>query len=250
VNRNCGSVLAVISMLIVVLPPTQVGAVTYYPLVIGAEWQYEVDGELAGLMSITGHRELMGVTTVIRHEDIYEFGMGPMIVENFWTADATGNLFLHGAINYTYDVEFAYWPPIKMIDAPLELGASWITEDIYRFDLDGNPLGGSPFDYPLAVHFEGQTEVPLGSFYTYGVGFDYGAPPLYAEAGRQYDILGRRLSDGSTLPSGEPTHWYEEDVGLAQWRFTSTSSDTFKLAEHQTSPVSELSWGRTKLLFR
>lgn len=220
--------------------PSPASAQIYHPLSIGSQWQYEnvVDGPQ--IMTITGERTVLGAVTRIRHQEELT-----QTYENYWTQDEAGNLYLHGAFNYD-GFEIAFLPAIQMVSSPLYEGKYWVTEDIYDYDLDGNPLGGGPFDYPVRVYSEGTIEVPAGEFYAYGVGYDIYLIPLFSYAGEVYDILGRRVSESDLQAEDNSTHWYTVDVGEVQMGY----GDFFQLASYDFPvPVHETSWGRVRLLF-
>jgi len=239
-----------LGVLVAVLAAGVAGADSYYPLDVGSTWHYANANGQAEDASITGSFELLGVSTVVRHVEIYNTRIPPQVVENFWTLTSDGDLLLHGAHNITDTLELAYWPPVVMIDAPLWLGKSWVTEEIHVYRFDGSPGPFSPFDYPLAVHFEGEVAVPAGSFQCFGVGFDLSTPVLRLDCGRAYDIYGRRLSAGAACRSGDATEWYAEGVGLVQNSYLTDPGELMKLVSWEPTAVEATSWGRVKALFR
>jgi hypothetical protein len=246
--RGLATVLPVVLALLVL---TGVGrGDSYYPLDVGGEWHYANDNGQDEDTVITGYRDLLGVTTTIRHEEIYNTRIPPQVVENFWTSDGEGNLLLHGAVNYTDTLAMAYWPPIVMIDAPLWAGKSWVTENIHVYELDGTPTGMEPFNYPLAVHFVGEIIVPAGTFQCFGVGFDAWTPILRLNSGRAYDIYGRRVRVEGVPGSRDATEWYSEGVGLIQYSYLTDPGEMMKLTWWQPTPVARGSWGSIKARFR
>lgn len=197
-------------------------------------------------MTIVGERTVFGVTTRVRRQEEQT-----QTYENFWTDDATGNLFLHGAVNYTYGVGWMFAPPIQMVASPLSLGRAWTTEGVQAYDLDGTPWGSDPFAYPLRVFTEGSLSVPAGPFYAYGVGSDATAPPLLGRDGRSFDLLGRRVEPESAKRDGEATDWYSEGVGVVQMRTTADEAQAFKLVSHGPSVAAETpTWGKIKNAYR
>lgn len=218
-------------------------AYDYQPLEIGWQWIYDNPNGGLHTMSITGERTVLGVTTRIRHqvEDSQTY-------ENYWTEDAAGNLFLHGAFNYD-GFEAAYSPPIQMVNAPLSFGKTWVTEDIYMYDLDGTPWGGEPMDYPLRVYFEGVVTVPAGEFTTYGVGFDIGPRVLLARGGKTYDIFGRAVSAGDPPRDDNTTDWYTDGVGEVMFGYV--YGDIYRLQSFDSPvPTRATTWGRVRGLYR
>jgi hypothetical protein len=200
--------------------------------------------------SIIGHRVILGVETAVRHEVLVEDGGGSQVFENFWTAGPDGDLYLHGAVNYTHPAEIVYSPPVLMLDGPLELGRAWVTSGILTYDLEGNPLSTTPFDLGLAVYSSGDVVVPAGTFYTYGVGFHFGSSTLAGLMDQGYDLFGRRLSGSASAASREARDWYAEEVGLVQHGSEGSPEMMMKLVAWAPSAVHAAHWGRIKALFR
>lgn len=214
-------------------------AYEYHPLGLGTQWIY--DNPQGGLhyMTITGEREVLGVSAVIRHQD-----EDTQTFENYWTTDVFGNLFLHGAFNYD-GFGIAYLPPIKMVDAPLAGGKSWVTENIHTYYLDGTPWGTEPFNYPLQVYSEGVVTVPAGDFYAYGVGTYYEPPVIISRDGKSYNLLGRHIEHEDLLIEGNVTEWYTDGIGLPQWGYLLNAQ--YQLREYG-SPTATMNttWGRIR----
>jgi hypothetical protein len=61
--------------------------------------------------TVIGHRVVPGVETAVRHEVFVGDGRSSQVFENFWTSGPDGDLYLHGAVNYTGTFEIAYSPP-------------------------------------------------------------------------------------------------------------------------------------------
>jgi hypothetical protein len=218
-------------------------AYEYQPLESGWQWIYDNPSGGIQTMSITGEREVLGVTTKVRLqvEDTQTY-------ENYWTRDAAGGLFLHGAYNYD-GFGIAYAPPIQMVNAPLFLGKTWITVNIYTYGLDGNPDGGPPFDYPLRVYFEGAVTVPAGEFYAYGVGYDIGPRVIFSRGGKTYDLLGRSVTAGDLPRTDNTTDWYTDGVGEVMFGYV--YGDIYRLRSFDTPvPTQATTWGRVRALYR
>ncbi len=222
-------------------------ATVYHPLDIGTEWHYADELDQTHSRAMTGTREVLGVDTVVRHEEIYEGGTVIDLFENFWTSSPDGDLHIHGWVNYMYGAEAAYSPPIMIIDSPLEYDKIWVTQDVQRCDLDGSNCG-APFDVAYIVCFEGEVVVPAGTFLSFGVG-SYPPPPSPRSAAAfRFDLFGRRLS-----ASGRgfvPSDWYSEDVGVVQYQYYTEPERVMRLQSWQPTPVEPDSWGRLKALYR
>jgi len=234
-------------LLVLVVCPVSGAAQDYFPLDIGNEWYYESDLAETQLMTIIGEEVILGTVTRVRRQE-----MEADLFENFWTRDSAGNLSLHGARSLMYDdFEVAYLPPIRMVDAPLELGKSWVTEGVLPHDLDGTPWDGEPFDYPLTVYSEGFVSVPAGEFYSYGVGFDTGPLLLQSPSGDAFDVFGRHIAVEEILTEVNTTDWYCDGIGLVQHTTYAAGQHALQLHWWST-PVSteSSSWGRVKRLFR
>jgi hypothetical protein len=217
----------------------------YYPLMVGSHWEYRsaVFGEMS--MSIVGDQDILGVTTRVRRQVLSD-----QVFENYWSKDASGNVFLHGAVNFTYPFEAAYVPPIKVVEPPLFLGKAWVTNGIRGYNLDGTPWDDGPFDYPLRVYTEGVLAVPAGDFYSYGVGYD--TPFGYLLTSRQgtFDVLGRRVA-ASQFETDNATEWYSSGVGVVQSCDYTDRQYAFKLVSFElpSVPTQAITWGRVKSLY-
>jgi hypothetical protein len=220
----------------------------YHPLELGWEWYYENALSETEHISITGQREVLGTMTVVRrHEVVSQL---PQVFENFWSKDVDGNLFLHGAINYSYPIELAYIPPLRIVDAPLFLHKAWTTEGVHTFDLSGTPIGG-PFDYPLRVYFEGDTQVPAGTFYAYGIGFDILSQVTSYGREVRFDVFGRRVESPIPTDDGDITEWYTDGLGLIQHTASTIEERIFKLHWWNSAvPIVPETWGRIKSNYR
>lgn len=225
--------------------PGVVLAQNYHPLNIGFRWEYYSTAEGHQVMTISGELVVLGTTTRIRYqaEEI-------QLYENYWTSDAAGNLFLHGARNFTFPMDVAYLPPIQMVSAPLFAGKTWITYDIQLYSLDGIPWGDEPFDYPVRVYNEGYMQVPAGEFYAYGVGYDINPALIIRTANGAFDVFGRHLEEVVT-GSDNSSEWYSVDVGLVQFGPYADPENDFRLLAYYPPPTPVLSttWGAIKALF-
>jgi hypothetical protein len=196
-------------------------------------------------MSIVGDQDILGVTTRVRRQVQQD-----QVFENFWSEDASGNVYLHGAVNFTYPAEAAYVPPIRMVAPPLFLGKSWVTNDIRVYNLDGTPWDDAPIDYPLRVYTEGTITVPAGDFYSYGVGYDTPFGSLLTSRQGTFDVLGRRVA-GSQSTTDNATEWYSDGVGVVQSCYYTDRQYAFRLLSYglPTVPTQATTWGRVKALY-
>jgi hypothetical protein len=217
----------------------------YHPLAVGSHWEYYSTFYGEQSMTIVAEQAILGVTTRVRLQIEPD-----QVWENFWSKDSSGDVFLHGAVNFTAAFEVAYVPPIKMVAAPLLLGKSWVTNGIRCYDLDGTPWEGDPFDYALRVYTEGALTVPAGDFYSYGVGYDIGSG--FVLGGRQgtFDVFGRRVGD-SQLAADNATEWYSDGVGVVQsCDFTDRQYASRLLSyELPTASTQVTTWGQLKAVF-
>ncbi len=240
--------LAALLLFILVVSPSAHGD-TYHPLSVGTEWHYATQSGLSDDTSITGEREILGVVTAVRLQEINENGEPPFAYETYWTANEEGDLWLHGHQNVGDSVGVAYSPPVLMVDAPLFYGKSWVTSGVQPCFLDGTPLGTDPIDYPAYVSFAGNLEVPAGTFYSFGIAWGRDLTVFHPRSGETYDIFGRRVRPGSEAIQRQATEWYSEGVGMVQYLYPSPD-DMLKLTSWQPTPVATESWGTIKSHFR
>jgi hypothetical protein len=217
----------------------------YFPLGIGSQWEYYSTYFGEQSVSILGEEIVLGVTTRVRSQVDPEQSF-----ENYWTVDSSGDVFLHGAVNFTYPMEVAYWPPLKMVEAPLFVGRAWVTIGVRCYNLDGTPWDQEPIDYPLRVYTEGVLTVPAGDFYCYGVGYDTGSGPLLVGRQGTFDVLGRRVG-ASQLAGDNSTEWYSDGVGVVQSCDFTDRQYASRLVSYHLVPVSTqaTTWGRLKAIF-
>ena len=242
IHRDAAAMIALVIALGFSATPSS--AYDYHPLDPGRQWYYESDLGETELMTIAGERVVLGALTTVRREELTA-----QTVENFWTVDGDGHLFLHGAVNYTYSFELAYLPPIRMVDAPLELDKSWTTPGIHLYDLQG-VFQGSIFDYSLNVFTEGLVTVPAGEFYAYGVGELIAVPLLRSSSGECFDLLGRRIPAPPSAETDHPQVWYVDGLGVVKMDPLGYEPEAFKLHWWTgPTPVEPGSWGSIKTLF-
>ena len=226
-------------------PPSAAEAWNYHPLVIGNSWGYENDLGETQEMEIVGEFTVLGVTTRVRRQVEQD-----QTYSNYWTRDASGNLFLHGARNDGYDWHVAYDPPLKMVEAPLFLGKSWVVEDFEVIDIEGFRTLALEPEMGLSVYFEGNVSTPAGSFYSYGLGW-YPQPPADGRGilGGAFSLLGRKL-DGDGGPRIDILDWYCENLGLSQQTDYAGGEHPLQLLFFiGETPILPSSWTEIKALY-
>ena len=224
-------------------------SINYHPLDLGTEWHYENEVGQSRSAVIEGTFEVLGVLTVLRHEEIAESDTLADVFENFWTSDVDGNLYLHGAVNLMHDFEAAYIPPIQFIDSPLELEKTWTTEDVQWCHLDGTGCSDST-DFTWRVYTEGMVSVPAGDFYSFGVGQFIPYEMLRSPSGLEFDVTGRFAGRFGQSGLGSPSAWYSQGVGVVQQSPYTWPEYMMKLVDWLPSSVSPATWGRVKALYR
>jgi hypothetical protein len=162
--------------------------------------------------------------------------------------DAEGDVFLHGARNFSVGIEVAYDPPILWLDAPLALGNTWSTIVTIYFSLDGQGEGQGPIEIRHGVFFEGEMIVPAGQFLAYGVG---GVTPEFTVGGEVFDLEGARrggLEKQGAANGGEIGEWFSDGVGVIR---DHPQLDLLLTSWTEPPPTSttESSWGALKGLF-
>jgi hypothetical protein len=230
--------------LLALIAAPAVPAYDFHPLEVGSHWQYYSTYSGDESMTIVAEQLVLGVTTRVRREVFPD-----EVVENFWSQDSSGTVFLHGAVNFSEPFAVAYLPPIKMVSPPLYVGRTWMTPAVRCYDLDGTPWESEPFDYPLRVYTEGLLTVPAGDFYSYGVGYDIGAELVLTTRQGTFDIFGRRLG-GDQLTADNATHWYCDGVGVVQSCYFVDRQYASRLVSYQLPTVSTTptTWGRVKAI--
>lgn len=217
----------------------------YQPLAVGSHWEYysTLYGEQS--VRVIGEEVIIGLTTRVRRQVEPD-----QVYENFWSVDSSGDLYLHGGRNFTYPMEGAYIPPIKMVAAPLFLGKAWVTTGVRIYDLDGTPWEGDPLDYPLRVYTEGVLAVPAGEFYSHGVGYDIGSGAALTTRQGTFDVFFRRVGAGQ-LTTDNATAWYSDGIGVVQSCDDTNRGYAFRLVSYELPSVSTQSttWGRLKTMF-
>ena len=206
----------------------------YLPLQIGNRWEY-TSSEGDETKEVTGTIELWGeeVYVIEYPQSVHNLGL-----ENYWTTNVEGDVFLWGFWRDDDQWGWLYLPPIPMVDAPLYLDKTWShTFDTYV--LPDTTYAGQ-HEIGFRVYWEGLLSVPAGDFYSYGIGQYLPVGPGFLE---DHCLSGEVTVD---LPREEPTLWYSDGVGEIQYR----TSDIYQLVsfDHPVA-IAQTSWGAVKALY-
>ncbi len=208
-----------------------------FPLEQGTVWSYRNDLDEPMLAVISGSAMVLGRPCVRRVVScLYPV---PQTIENYWTADALGNVYLHGFWNLDTGTQRAYRPPLLWLPAGLAAGQQWSTACDVFHRLDGSSLGWSQtFMYRCTATMDVVT--PLGTFSSHGVGQTLG----------DWDAAGE-------LKAGyhDVIWWYH--VGLGLVRQETGGIHPYLLVEH-SGPLASVpsapgreprTWSAVKTLF-
>jgi len=207
--------------------------ISYLPQAPGCAWTY-TDG--------AGHERTVAAVgpAVIQGEDVQElvWTEPDQVYHNFWSLDAEGAVYLHGAFNEDGFVA-SYSPPILALPAVTATQRCWSTATRIYWSLDGSePWGVATITYCIVGG--GVTTVPAGDFETVTV--EASLPPFAADPDRPaHDALGRRRDGGARVPAACS---YAAGVGLVKegaWELTTYGGPT---------PHEAAGWGEIKALFR
>ena len=183
---------------------------SYLPLEIGDRWAYSSDLVGPDIKEVvSGPNPVFGNSFMIRYL-VSDHSPG---LENHWTSNDEGDVYLHGFRRRNPRLAFFYDPPLKVVDAPLYPGKTWIS----AVDLATTPGGPSIGRYvvrytvtqPESHIVEGVEIVAFGVMETTesegvaGVGTEW-------------------LTDGRPSDSGKADpvvpHWWAPGVGEIQYR--------------------------------
>jgi hypothetical protein len=216
-------------------PQSGIAYTNYLPLDPGFLWMYQGVGGNEESMSVTGTRTLFGETVSVM--DVFNSTSNEPL-KNYWRRAEDGDVLLCG---FFRDEDggwgLAYDPPIRWVDAPVVLGATWAcTTQVYELP------GMIPADVMVVeytVWWEGTLPTPAGEFPSIGIGF--ANPWMAGSRFRGCAPDGRVLSGRS-----EPDRWLSDWVGLVQY----VSDDLYQLYYWGIVPVEPLTWSRVKMLYR
>jgi hypothetical protein len=221
-------------LIIAAVFPHTCAADDYLPLQMGNRWEY-TSSEGDETREVTGTIQLWGeeVYVIEYPESVFNLGL-----ENYWTTNPEGDVFLWGFWRDDDTWGMLYFPPIPMADAPLYLNKTWShTFAVYELP-DTNYIAENEIGF--AVYSEGIISVPAGDFYAYGIGQFL---PLGAGVLGDHSVTGERVFDE---PRQEPTHWYSDGLGEVQYQAT----DLYQLVSFdQPVAVAQMSWGAVKALY-
>ena len=216
-------------------PQLGVAYTDYLPLEPGILWMYQSVGGNQESMIVSGTRTLFGETVTVM--DVFNSTSNEPL-KNYWRRAEDGDVLLCG---FFRDEEggwgLAYDPPIRWVDAPVVLGATWAcTTQVY--ELPGMvPADMMVLEY--TVWWEGTLTTPLGDFPTVGIGF---ADPWTAETAFRGCTPDGRIFSGRS----EPDRWLCDGVGLVQY----DTDDLYQLYYWCIVPVEPLTWSRVKMLYQ
>jgi hypothetical protein len=207
----------------------------YLPLEQGTTWLYETESGGAERKTVDGAVDIFGETAqVIRYsESASNEGL-----ENYWTTDAAGDVYLWGFFRPEEGGwGYLYQPPLLCADAPLYTGKSWQTESLVYSLPDTIPA--SSFVYTGTVTWDGVLAVPAGSFQSFLVEGSTGGQ----EQAEGFSPDGRLLAGRVTT-----CEWYSDGVGVVQYGRAGAPSP-FQLVDYGVTPVEAGTWTAIKSLF-
>ena len=226
--------LASLILMAVAILPHPCPAEEYLPLQLGNRWEY-TSPEGDETREVTGTFDLWG-------EEVYVIGYPESVhnlgLENYWTTNVEGDVFVWGFWVDEEEWGVLYSPPIPVVDTPLYLDKTWShTFDTYVLP-DTTYAGQNEIGF--RVYWEGVLSVPAGDFFAYGIG-------QYLPVGPGF--LGDRCISGELAVDQhreEPTCWYSDGVGEIQY----WTSDVYRLVDFgQPVAVAQTSWGAVKALY-
>lgn len=210
----------------------------YLPLAVGNHWSYQGIGGKHEQQTITGTTMILGRDVYVKSTTESSSNSG---LENYWSTEPDGDVFLHGFYRNIEAFGVVYDPPLRMVDAPLAMGKSWTTHAAI-FYLPGMTPGES-FDFTESV-LEGAKKltVPAGTFAAFGIGQTLAPPAARTLAGSPLAL------DGSVQAiSAQASEWYSAGVGEVQFQ----ADDLYQLSSYDfPTPVASTTWGKLKHWYR
>jgi hypothetical protein len=204
-------------------------------LATGNFWSYIAEGGFQETKVVIGQVPIFQGSPFAIEYTLSDANQG---LVNYWTAGPDGDVLLWGFFREGWG--YLYQPPVRMADAPLELGKSWTTSVNFFSLPDTIPVQAADLTFTV---FEDQAlTVPAGVFPSFGIGIP--------------DPVAKNLTDGRhtlwgeviTDKSGSIENWYSLGVGMVQY----SSGGLFQLETYTDRPVEVKvsSWGSVKALYR
>lgn len=212
-------------------------AQSYMPMVVGNRWTYD-SASGHEVQVITGTTTIRGRTMFVRS---YEESAENAGLENYWLVESDGDVLLGGFLRHVEKLGVLYEPPLRMVDVPLSVGATWTTPASY-YRLPDTTLAGT-FVFRMEVFGDSVLTVPAGTFSAFGIG----QSPLIAAPAAMVQS-GLELDGSVQVAGGSAQDWYSAGVGDVQFGY---GDDPFRLTSYDFStPTTALSWSRLKRLYR
>jgi hypothetical protein len=233
------TVLCLVALFAVGVAPA-VRAQAYLPLTAGTTWVYQGTAGAHETQTVTG------ITTLLGHDYAvitYSNSTSNTGLENYWSTNAEGDVFLAGFNRALDNFGVVYDPPLLYVDAPLALGKTWSSSTTPYFLPGMTPQG--PFTLGRAVYEETGLDVPAGHFATFGIGqYLVTGPALRLPA----IAAGQLALDGTLVsPTGAANEWFAAGVGQVQY----VVDDRYQLVSLGIpTPVAASTWGRVKAAYR
>ena len=235
--------LLALPIMLLVFAATMPAAATeasYLPLEYGNRWAYSSDLVGPDIKEVVpGPSPVFGDAYTIRYL-VSDHSPG---LENYWSTNEAGDVYLHGFRRLNPRRAFFYDPPLKVVDAPLYPGKTWVSAVDLSTTPGGDSLGRYVVRYTVTnseVHvIEGVTVVAFGVLET-------------AESEGVAGLGSEWLTDGRPNETGKAEvvvpHWWAQGVGEIQYR----SLGIFHLVSYSLSRVDneQSSWSELKRLYR
>lgn len=207
----------------------------YLPLEPGNFWSYRDAAGLEEMQVVTGQ-----VPIFDGHPYAIEYTKSPdnLGLVNYWSTEPDGDVLLWGYFRDGWG--YVYQPPVRVLDAPLNVGKTWSTTTLFYTLPDTVPY--QSFDAGYTAYGEPVLTVPAGEFPSFGIGPS--DPAAKADLQGRYTLWGTVISDKNTGAE----IWYSQGVGAVQYSY----DHLFQLVTYTDHPVDvQISaWGSVKALYR
>ena len=207
----------------------------YLPLDPGNFWSYRNDAGLEELRIVVDQVPIFDGNP---YAVVYTVSPQNQGLVNYWSTEPDGDVmlwgFYRGSWGYLYD------PPIRMLDAPLNVGKSWATDTQVYILPDTIP--DQLFVAEFTAYENPVLTVPAGEFPTFGIG--PADPAAKAAIRGRYTLWGTVITDKETNANS----WYSLGVGEVQY----DTGRVYRLETYTDHPVSveTATWGAVKALYR